>query len=603
MTEYLTHEYDVLVIGAGGAGLRAAAEACAGGAKVAVISKSLLGKAHTVMAEGGIAAALANVDERDNWRVHFADTMRGGQYLNSWRMAELHAKEAPACVRELEAWGAVFDRTADGRILQRNFGGHRYPRLAHVGDRTGLEMIRTLQDHDIHLGMDVFMEYTIVTLLKEGDRIAGAFGYDRERGRFHLFRAKAVVLATGGIGRAYKITSNSWEYTGDGHSLAYNAGAALMDMEFVQFHPTGMIWPPSVRGILVTEGVRGEGGVLRNRDGRRFMFDDIPAAYANQTADTEEEGWRYTQGDKNARRPPELLTRDHVARCIRREVKEGRGSPHGGVFLDIAWIKERIPNAAEHIKKKLPSMYHQFKQLADIDITQEPMEVGPTTHYMMGGVRVDPDSQMSNVPGLFAAGECGAGLHGANRLGGNSLSDLLVFGRRAGQYAARYAKENSLGAIQPDEIALAEKHALAPFERNSAEGPYAVQYALQDMMQDLVGIVRQESEMLQALDRMQQLKARAARVGVSGNREYNPGWHTAVDLNNLLTVSEMVTKAALERKESRGAHFRDDYPAKDDKFGSFNIVIRKGPGGSMQIMREPIPEMPVELKQIIEEMK
>ncbi|MGB9433105.1 MAG: fumarate reductase/succinate dehydrogenase flavoprotein subunit [Candidatus Acidiferrum sp.] len=603
MTEYLTHEYDVLVIGAGGAGLRAAAEAAAGGAKVAVISKSLLGKAHTVMAEGGIAAALANVDERDTWRVHFADTMRGGQYLNSWRMAELHAKEAPACVRELEAWGAVFDRTADGRILQRNFGGHRYPRLAHVGDRTGLEMIRTLQDHDIHLGLDIFMEYTIVTLLKEGDRVAGAFGYDRERGRFHLFRAKAVVLATGGIGRAYKITSNSWEYTGDGHALAYDAGAALMDMEFVQFHPTGMIWPPSVRGILVTEGVRGEGGVLRNRDGRRFMFDDIPAAYANQTADTEEEGWRYTQGDKNARRPPELLTRDHVARCIRREVKEGRGSPHGGVFLDIAWIKERIPNSAEHIRKKLPSMYHQFKQLADIDITQEAMEVGPTTHYMMGGVRVDPDSQMSDVPGLFAAGECGAGLHGANRLGGNSLSDLLVFGRRAGQYAACYAKENSLGAIHPDEVALAEKHALAPFERDSAEGPYAVQYALQEMMQDLVGIVRQEREMLQALERIQQLKARAERVGVSGNREYNPGWHTAIDLNNLLSVSEMVTKAALERKESRGAHFRDDYPAKDEKFGSFNIVIRKGPDGAMQILREPIPEMPLELKQIIEEMK
>jgi succinate dehydrogenase / fumarate reductase flavoprotein subunit len=603
VTEYLTHEHDVLVIGAGGAGLRAAAEASAGGARVAVISKSLLGKAHTVMAEGGIAAALANVDERDSWRVHFADTMRGGQYLNSWRMAELHAKEAPACVRELEAWGAVFDRTTDGRILQRNFGGHRYPRLAHVGDRTGLEMIRTLQDHDIHLGLDVFMEYTIVTLLKDGDRVAGAFAYDRERGRFHVFRAKAIVLATGGIGRAYKITSNSWEYTGDGHSLAYHAGAALMDMEFVQFHPTGMIWPPSVRGILVTEGVRGEGGVLRNRDGRRFMFDDIPAAYANQTADTEEEGWRYTQGDKNARRPPELLTRDHVARCIRREVKEGRGSPHGGVFLDIAWIKERIPNAAEHIKKKLPSMYHQFKQLADIDITQEPMEVGPTTHYMMGGVRVDPDSQMSDVPGLFAAGECGAGLHGANRLGGNSLSDLLVFGRRAGQYAARYAKENSPGAINPDEVALAEKHALAPFERDSAEGPYAVQYTLQDMMQDLVGIVRQEKEMLQALDRIQQLKTRAERVGVSGNREYNPGWHTAIDLNNLLTVSEMVTKAALERKESRGAHFRDDYPAKDDKFGSFNIAIRKGSAGEMQIRREPIPEMPPELKQIIEEMK
>jgi succinate dehydrogenase / fumarate reductase, flavoprotein subunit len=603
VSEYLKHEYDVLVIGAGGAGLRAAAEASAGGAKVAVISKSLLGKAHTVMAEGGIAAALANVDERDSWRVHFADTMRGGQYLNSWRMAELHAKEAPACVRELEAWGAVFDRTEDGRILQRNFGGHRYPRLAHVGDRTGLEMIRTLQDHDIHLGMDVFMEYTVVTLLKDSDRVAGAFGYDRERGRFHVFRAKAVVLATGGIGRAYKITSNSWEYTGDGHALAYHAGAALMDMEFVQFHPTGMIWPPSVRGILVTEGVRGEGGVLRNKGGRRFMFDDIPAAYANQTANTEEEGWRYTQGDKNARRPPELLTRDHVARCIRREVKEGRGSPHGGVFLDIAWIKERIPNAAEHIKKKLPSMYHQFKQLADIDITQEPMEVGPTTHYMMGGVRVDPDSQMSDVPGLFAAGECGAGLHGANRLGGNSLSDLLVFGKRAGEYAARYAKESSPGAINPDEVALAERQALAPFERDGAEGPYAVQYALQDMMQDLVGIVRQEKEMLQALERIEQLKARARRVGVSGNREYNPGWHTAIDLNNLLTVSEMVTMAALERKESRGAHFRDDYPAKDEKSGSFNIVIRKGAGGAPQIMREPIPEMPAELKQIIEEMK
>jgi len=601
--EYLTHEHDVLVIGAGGAGLRAAAEAAAAGVKVAVISKSLLGKAHTVMAEGGIAAALANVDDRDNWRVHFADTMRGGQYLNSWRMAELHAKEAPSCVRELEAWGAVFDRTSDGRILQRNFGGHRYPRLAHVGDRTGLEMIRTLQDHDIHLGMDVFMEYTVVTLLRDGDRIAGAFGYDRERGRFHLFRAKAVVLATGGIGRAYKITSNSWEYTGDGHALAYHAGAALMDMEFVQFHPTGMIWPPSVRGILVTEGVRGEGGVLRNREGRRFMFDDIPAAYANQTADNEEEGWRYTQGDKNARRPPELLTRDHVARCIRREVKEGRGSPHGGVFLDIAWIKERISNAPEHIKRKLPSMYHQFKQLADIDITQEQMEVGPTTHYMMGGVRVDPDSQMSDLPGLFAAGECGAGLHGANRLGGNSLSDLLVFGKRAGQYAALYAKENAFGTIRPQEVDLAAKRALLPFERNSAEGPYGVQYALQDMMQDLVGIVRQEKEMLQALDRIQQLKQRAARVGVSGNREYNPGWHTAIDLDNLLAVSEMVTLAALERKESRGAHFRDDFPSKDDKFGSFNIVIRKGSGGEMQVVREPIAPIPPELKQIIEEMK
>ena len=603
MADYITHEYDVLVIGAGGAGLRAAAEAGSAGVKVAIISKSLLGKAHTVMAEGGIAAALANVDDRDSWRVHFADTMRGGQYLNSWRMAELHAKEAPACVRELEAWGAVFDRTSDGRILQRNFGGHRYPRLAHVGDRTGLEMIRTLQDHGIHLGIDVFMEYTVVALLKDGERIAGAFGYDRERGRFHVFRAKAVVLATGGIGRAYKITSNSWEYTGDGHALAYRAGASLVDMEFVQFHPTGMIWPPSVRGILVTEGVRGEGGVLRNKDGRRFMFDDIPPAYANQTSNTEEEGWRYTQGDKNARRPPELLTRDHVARCIRREVREGRGSPHGGVFLDIAWIKERIPNAPEHIKKKLPSMYHQFKQLADIDITIEAMEVGPTTHYMMGGVRVDPESQMSDVPGLFAAGECGAGLHGANRLGGNSLSDLLVFGKRAGQYAASYAKGHPLGDINSDEVAATERQALAPFERDGAEGPYAVQYALQNMMQDLVGIVRQEKEMLQALEHIQDFKARAARVGIQGHREYNPGWHTAVDLNNLLIVSEMVTRAALERRESRGAHFRDDFPARDDKIGSFNIVIRKGSDGEMEVHRDPIPEMPQELKKIIEEMK
>jgi len=603
VAEYITHQHDVLVIGAGGAGLRAAVEASAAGVKVAVISKSLLGKAHTVMAEGGIAAALADVDERDSWRVHFADTMRGGQYLNNWRMAELHAKEAPACVRELEAWGALFDRTADGRILQRNFGGHKYPRLAHVGDRTGLEMIRTLQDHGIHLGLDVFMEHTVVTLLKDSGRVVGAFGYDRERGRFHLFRAKAVVLATGGIGRAFKITSNSWEYTGDGLALAYHAGAALMDMEFVQFHPTGMIWPPSVCGILVTEGVRGEGGVLRNKDGRRFMFDDIPPLYANSTADSEEEGWRYTQGDKNARRPPELLTRDHVARCIRREVRESRGSPHGGVFLDIAWIKERIPRAAEHIKKKLPSMYHQFKQLADIDITQEPMEVGPTTHYMMGGVRVDGDSQMSDTPGLFAAGECAAGLHGANRLGGNSLSDLLVFGKRAGEYAARFARENSLGSVNPSEVESAERQALAPFENKGPEGPYAVQYALQDMMQDLVGIVRQEEEMLRALDCIQQLKGRADAAGVAGNREYNNGWHTAIDLHSMLTVSEVITRAALERKESRGAHFRDDYPAKDDNFGRFNIVARKSADGELAMTREPIPEMPPELKQVIQEMK
>jgi succinate dehydrogenase / fumarate reductase flavoprotein subunit len=602
VAEYITHEHDVLVIGAGGAGLRAAVEASAAGVKVAVITKSLLGKAHTVMAEGGIAAALANVDDRDGWRVHFADTMRGGQYLNNWRMAELHAKEAPACVLELEAWGALFDRTPDGRILQRNFGGHRYPRLAHVGDRTGLEMIRTLQDHGIHLGLDVFMEYTVVSLLKDGDRVVGAFGYDRERGRFHLFQAKAVVLATGGIGRAFKITSNSWEYTGDGLALAYQAGAGLQDMEFVQFHPTGMIWPPSVCGILVTEGVRGEGGVLRNKEGRRFMFDAIPPLYATQTADNEEEGWQYTQGDKNARRPPELLTRDHVARCIRQEVREGRGSPHGGVFLDIAWIKERIPNAAEHIKKKLPSMYHQFKQLADIDITAVPMEVGPTTHYMMGGVRVDAESQMSDVPGLFAAGECAAGLHGANRLGGNSLSDLLVFGKRAGDYAARFANEHSQGKVNPDELAAEERRALKPFA-NEGPAPYIIQYELQETMQDLVGIVRVEEEMLQALDRIQEFKMQAERAGVPGHREYNSGWHTAIDLQNLIVVSEMIARAALERKESRGAQFRDDYPTKNDEYGGFNIVVSKGALGEVQLRREPIPPMPDELQQIIQEMK
>src|SRR6478609_11679885 len=477
MPDYETFDYDVLVIGAGGAGLRTKIEASSSGVRVGLVCKSLLGKAHTVMAEGGIAAALANVDERDNWKVHFADTMRGGQYVNNWRMVELHAKEAPDRVRELESWGAVFDRTADGRILQRNFGGHRYPRLAHVGDRTGLELIRTLQDHGIHQGIDVYMEHTVVSLLKDGDRVVGAFGYGRERGRFKIFRARATVLATGGIGRAYKITSNSWEYTGDGQSLAYHAGAELMDMEFVQFHPTGMVWPPSVRGILVTEGVRGEGGVLHNKEGKRFMFAGIPEAYKSQTADNPEEGWRYTQGDKNARRPPELLTRDHVARCIMREVKAGRGSPHGGVFLDISWIKERLKNGAEHIKKKLPSMYHQFKQLADIDITAEPMEVGPTTHYVMGGIRVDGDTQMSTVPGLFAAGEVGAGLHGANRLGGNSLSDLLVFGKRAGEFAAEFAHTKGDVTLNSADVDAAVERALEPFERAqvSGEGPYQVQ--------------------------------------------------------------------------------------------------------------------------------
>jgi len=498
----------------------------------------------------------------------------------------------------------MFDRTEDGRILQRNFGGHRYPRLAHVGDRTGLEMIRTLQDHGIHQGIDVHMECAIVRLLKDGDRVAGAFGYERERGRFKLFRAKAVVLATGGVGRAFKITSNSWEYTGDGHTLAYDAGADLMDMEFVQFHPTGMIWPPSVRGILVTEGVRGDGGVLKNRDGRRFMFDDIPDNYKAQTADTPEEGWRYTQGDKSARRPPELLTRDHVARCIMREVKAGRGSPHGGVYLDISWIKEKISNAPEHIKKKLPSMYHQFKQLADIDITKEAMEVGPTTHYIMGGIRVDSDSQMSTVPGLFAAGECAAGINGANRLGGNSLSVLLVFGKRAGEFAASYAKAQKAGAIDSSQVDEAAKAALEPFERGpSSEGPYQIQYALQDVMQDLVGIVRVEPEMQRALTSIDELRARATKVGIGGHREYNPGWHAALDLQNLLTVSEAITRSALARKESRGGHFRDDHPDKDPQFATFNHIVRKGPGGAMEISRAPIPEMPAELKQIIEEMK
>jgi succinate dehydrogenase / fumarate reductase flavoprotein subunit len=599
---YDTVEHDVLVIGAGGAGLRAAIAAAAAGVRVGLVCKSLLGKAHTVMAEGGAAAAMANVDERDSWKVHFADTMRGGQYLNNWRMAELHAREAPDRVRELEAWGALFDRTADGRILQRNFGGHRYPRLAHVGDRTGLEMIRTLQDHGIHQGMDVHMEVTVLTLLTDGGRVCGAFAYDRERGRFRLFRAGAVVLATGGIGRAYSITSNSWEYTGDGHALAYQAGAALMDMEFVQFHPTGMVWPPSVKGILVTEGVRGEGGVLINSQGRRFMFDDIPDNYKGQTADSPEEGWRYTQGDKDARRPPELLTRDHVARCIVREVREGRGSPHGGVYLDIAWIREKIKNSEEHIRKKLPSMYHQFKQLADIDITTEPMEVGPTTHYVMGGIRVDGDTQMSTVPGLFAAGECAAGLHGANRLGGNSLSDLLVFGKRAGEHAAAFAREHGAGTADPAQAEAAARMALAPFDRGAAgEGPYQVQHDLQEMMQDLVGIVRREDEMARALEGLERLKERAARVGVAGNREYNPGWHTALDLPNLLTVSEAVTRCALERKESRGGHFRDDYPEKDAAYGTFNLVLRRGPDGEMQMTREPIPPLPPALQQIVEE--
>ncbi len=604
MSTYETYSHDVLVIGSGGAGLRAAIEASAAGVSVGMVCRSLLGKAHTVMAEGGVAASLGNVDDRDNWKVHFADTMRGGQYLNNWRMVELFTKEAPDRVRELEAWGAVFDRTADGRILQRNFGGHKYPRLAHVGDRTGLEMIRTLQDHGIHQGIDIYQEYTIVSLLKDGDRIAGAIAYDREKGLFKIFHSKAVIIATGGMGKIYKISSNSWDCTGGGISIAYHAGAELIDMEFVQFHPTGMVWPPSVRGLLITEGVRGEGGVLRNSNGKRFMFDDIPENYKNQTSNNEEEGWRYTQGDKNAKRPPELLTRDHVARCIRREIKEGRGSPHGGVFLDIAWIKEKISNAPEHIKKKLPSMYHQFKELANVDITKESMEVGPTTHYIMGGIRVDADTQMTTVPGLFAAGECAAGLHGANRLGGNSLSDLLVFGKRAGESAAQYAKANQKGKLSEKQIEELSKEALDPFSREAnadKENPFQIQSDLQEMMQDLVGIVRTEKELIEALNRLEELKRRAAKVACGGNRGYNPGWHTAIELKHMLTVAEAIAMSALERKESRGGHFRDDFPDKSEELGSVNLSISKGE--KMKLQRIPKQKLRDDLQQIVEENK
>jgi succinate dehydrogenase / fumarate reductase flavoprotein subunit len=603
MAAHQTYSYDVLVVGAGGAGLRAAIEAANAGVTVGLICKSLLGKAHTVMAEGGMAAAMGHNDDRDNWKVHFADTMRGGQYVNNWRMAEIHAREAPDRVRELEAWGAVFDRTPDGRINQRNFGGHRYPRLAHVGDRTGLELIRTLQDHTTYLGVTVHMEHTVIELILDGGRASGVLAYDRERGRFHVFTAKSIVLATGGVGRAYKITSNSWEGTGDGHALAYRAGAQMIDMEFIQFHPTGMVWPPSVRGILVTEGVRGEGGVLRNSEGRRFMFDDIPDNYKPQTASDPEEGWRYVTGDKNARRPPELLTRDHVARCITHEVKAGRGSPHGGVFLDIAWIKEKVSDAEAHIKRKLPSMYHQFKELADLDITKEPMEVGPTTHYIMGGIRVDADTQESTIPGLFAAGECAAGINGANRLGGNSLSDLIVFGKLAGEYAAQYARKAGVTKVDQAAVERAIKDSLAPFERGAkGENPYKVQQDLQDTMQELVGIVRTESEMQEAVTRLAGFRERASRVGVEGHREFNSGWHTCIDLRNLLDCSELIAASAIERKESRGGHFREDYPEKAAEFGTFNIATQLV-NGRVQVSRVPLKPLPPELKQIIEEQK
>jgi succinate dehydrogenase / fumarate reductase flavoprotein subunit len=599
MAEYETHEHDVIVIGAGGAGLRAAIEAAAQGVSVGLVCKSLLGKAHTVMAEGGIAAALGNVYPEDNWQVHFRDTMRGGRMINNWRMAQLHAQEAPERVLELERWGALFDRTKDGLILQRDFGGHRYARLAHVGDRTGLEMIRTLQYHGIHQAIDVYMECKIERLMKDGDRISGAFGYWRNTGKFVLFKAKAVVLATGGIGKAWKITSNSWEYTGDGQSLALWAGADLIDMEFVQFHPTHMVWPPSVAGLLVTEGVRGDGGTLKNKDGERFMFNYIPEYYKAETADNIEEAERWYTDKKNNRRTPDLLPRDMVARAIRAEVKAGRGSPHGGVFLDIC---SRRP--ADYIKKRLPSMYHQFKELADVDITKEPMEVGPAQHYVMGGVRVDADTTAATVAGLFAAGEAAGGMHGSNRLGGNSLSDLLVFGRRAGLHAALYAK-NLGGRLNVDGglVEAVARETLEPFSRTAGENPYAIQAELQDTMQNLVGIIRTEEELKEALKKIEALKARAKKAGAGGGRTYNPGWHTALDLKSLLTVAECCAMAALERKESRGGHTRDDHPYSDDTWGTVNCVIKQGQAGELQLRQEPLPKMPDELAALLQERK
>ncbi len=594
--KYETHEFDVLVVGAGGAGLRAAIEAHNKGARTGIVCKSLLGKAHTVMAEGGIAAAMGNVWPEDNWRVHFRDTMRGGKLLNNWRMAQIHAQESPDRVLELEEWGALFDRTKDGLILQRDFGGHRYARLAHVGDRTGLEMIRTLQHHAVSRGIDVFMECTIQGLLKDGDRISGAVGYWRESGRFIVFRAKAVVLATGGIGKVYKITSNSWEYTGDGISLALNAGAELIDMEMVQFHPTGMVWPQSVCGILVTESVRGDGGTLKNNKGERFMFNYVPEFFRAETADNETEADAWYDDKRNNRRTPDLLPRDEVARAINAEVKAGRGTEHGGVYLDIA---SRRP--ADYIRKRLPSMYHQFKELADVDITSSPMEVGPTCHYFMGGVRVDADSSATAVPGLYAAGEVAAGLHGANRLGGNSLSDLLVFGRRAGLYAAEYALGLE-GQPRTDdaEVEQIACKMLAPFEAKAEDSPYAIQSDLENTMQDLVGIIRTEDELQQALGKIEQMQERAARVHVEGNRHFNPGWHLALALDSMLTVSEAITRSALARKESRGGHTRSDYPDTDARFAKLNLVTRRAADG-LGLHEESLPELPAELQQLLAE--
>jgi succinate dehydrogenase / fumarate reductase flavoprotein subunit len=594
---YETHEYDVVVVGAGGAGLRAAIESSALGAKTVLVCKSLLGKAHTVMAEGGIAAALRNVWQEDGWDVHFRDTMRGGKLLNNWRMAQIHAQEAPDRVLELEEWGALFDRTKEGLILQRDFGGHRYARLAHVGDRTGLEMIRTLQQHAVHKGIDVYMECTLQKLLTDdGGRVCGGIGYWRESGKFVVFKSKAVVMATGGILKMYQITSNSWECTGDGVSMGLEAGADLIDMEMVQFHPTGMVWPPSVRGILVTEGVRGDGGTLKNSEGRRFMFDYIPEFFKAETATTEDEADAWYD-DKTRRRTPDLLPRDEVARAINAEVKAGRGSPHGGVYLDIATRRD-----PEYIRRRLPSMYQQFMELADVDITKTPMEVGPTAHYQMGGLRVEADTTATTVPGLFAAGEVAAGLHGANRLGGNSLSDLVVFGRRAGLYAAQYALGlSSAPTVDTGQIDAATTAMLAPFEGDGSENPYTIHADLEICMQNLVGIIRTESELVQALDELATLRERLNRVTVQGNRQYNPGWHLALDLHHMLTVAESITRSAIERKESRGGHTRDDYPGPDAAFGKINMVTRRAGDGSMTVAPEPLPEIPDDLKAIIEE--
>ena len=591
--DFETRECDVLVVGAGGAGLRAAIAASEYGAKVALVSKSLLGKAHTVMAEGGVAAALGNADDRDNWKIHFRDTIRGSKNLANWEMAKIHAEKAPDRVRELERWGAVFDRTKEGKISQRNFGGHRYPRLAHVGDRTGLEIIRTLQDHAVHMeNIEVFMECTVSDILKSGNRAVGALAYYRSSGKLVVFEAGSVILATGGIGKAYKVTSNSWEYTGDGHALAYLAGADLIDMEFVQFHPTGMVWPPSVKGTLVTEGVRGDGGILVNSEGERFMFNYIPDVFAAETAKSEEEANSWLKGEEGAMRPPELLTRDVVARAIMTEVKEGRGSPHGGAFLDIA-----SRQSPDYIRRKLPSMYHQFKELATLDITKEAMEVGPTTHYMMGGIKVEANTAASTVPGLYAAGEAAAGMHGANRLGGNSLSDLLVFGKIAGQCAANFAQENSRISPHGEEIEKSIENTLESFE-DGDENPYQIHQELQEIMESHAGIVRTGEELEKGIRKLEELEKRLPKMHAKGERKYNPGWHLCLDLHNMIITSLALSRAALERTESRGAHTRLDYPDYDDDLGKVNMIVRPSPGG-MSVVKSPLLEMPAELNDYV----